>query len=55
MKLKYLMILILLPFLLATSCKRDEDRIFDANATVRMTEAVQQQHIRSYRQTKPDG
>lgn len=42
MKLKYLMILILLPFLLATSCKRDEDRIFDANATVRMTEAVQQ-------------
>ncbi|MNG72874.1 hypothetical protein D3C73_422650 [compost metagenome] len=42
MKLKYLLVLILLPLLLATSCKRDEDRIFDANATVRMTEAVQQ-------------
>ncbi|WP_294345968.1 DUF4302 domain-containing protein [uncultured Sphingobacterium sp.] len=41
MKLKYLIVLILLPFLLVTSCKRDEDRIFDANATVRMTEAVE--------------
>ncbi|WP_286863252.1 MULTISPECIES: DUF4302 domain-containing protein [Sphingobacterium] len=42
MKLKYLVILILLPFLMVTSCKRDDDRIFDTNATVRMTEAVQQ-------------
>ncbi|MGB3063937.1 DUF4302 domain-containing protein [Sphingobacterium thalpophilum] len=42
MKLKYILVLILLPFLLATSCKREEDRIFDTNATVRMTEAVKQ-------------
>lgn len=41
MKLKYLIVLILLPFLLVTSCKRDEDRIFDTNATVRITEAVE--------------
>ncbi|MCS3553162.1 MULTISPECIES: DUF4302 domain-containing protein [unclassified Sphingobacterium] len=41
MKLKYLLILFLLPILLISSCKREEDRIFDTNATVRITEAVQ--------------
>lgn len=40
MKFRYLLILLLVPFLLITSCKREEDRIFDTNATVRMTEAV---------------
>lgn len=41
MKLKYLLILFLLPVFLFNSCKREEDRIFDTNATVRITEAVQ--------------
>jgi len=41
MKLKYLLVLFLLPALLISSCKRDDDRIFETNATVRMTEAVQ--------------
>jgi len=41
MKLKYLLILFLLPIFLFNSCKREEDRIFDTNATVRITEAVQ--------------
>ncbi|MEI2271001.1 DUF4302 domain-containing protein [Sphingobacterium sp. ML3W] len=42
MKLKYLFFLLLLPAFWISSCKRDDDRIFETNATVRMTEAVQQ-------------
>lgn len=40
MKLKYIIYAFLLPALLMTSCKREEDRIFEENASVRMTEAI---------------
>ncbi|TYR38052.1 DUF4302 domain-containing protein [Sphingobacterium phlebotomi] len=40
MKLKYIIFTFLLPALLMTSCKREEDRIFEENASLRMTEAI---------------
>ena len=40
MKLKYIIFAFLLPAFFMTSCKREEDRIFEENASVRMTEAV---------------
>lgn len=42
MKKRYLLILFIIPFLLVSSCKRLEDPIFDENASVRMTAAVQE-------------
>lgn len=40
MKLKYLILAFILPVMLITSCKREEDRIFDKSASERMTEAI---------------
>ncbi|NGM64602.1 DUF4302 domain-containing protein [Sphingobacterium sp. SGR-19] len=40
MKLKHIIFTFLLPVLLITSCKREQDRIFEENASVRMTEAI---------------
>lgn len=42
MKKRYLFILFILPFLLISSCKRLEDPIFDENASIRMTAAVEE-------------
>lgn len=40
MKLKYLILAFLLPLMLFTSCKREEERIFDQSASERMSEAI---------------
>src|SRR5690606_12399242 len=41
MKLKYIILAYLLPILLISSCKREEDPVFDKSASSRMTEAVE--------------
>jgi hypothetical protein len=40
MKTKYIIFVFLFPILIITSCKRETDRIFEENATARMTEAI---------------
>src|SRR5690606_29797128 len=40
MKLKHIIFAFLLPAILITSCKREEDRIFEESASARMSEAI---------------